>query len=187
MPARSRTVVAVFVVAVSVTVLFPAVEAPANAEVVVKRADGSTLLTTDDGYVWCSKKDTGVSIGGRKVPAQKMLRIAASNGARTTAALRGWEVLAIPGDIRLGRALRFPSSWTVGKERGAFAFAFGDGNEASSNDDGARGWVRFSAASCRIGRMVSFRIDATLDSEVGLPPLKIAGAFTGRVVRAPRR
>jgi hypothetical protein len=147
----------------------------ANAELVFKRADGSTMHFAGSPEVWCGPWERG----------ERARTIHIVQGTRRS----GWSLSAVLADVRDGQRIRFPSSTVQGKPpHGALVFAYQRTPliEASTNEEDASGSLVFSEASCQIGATVAFTAHAVLGSELFEgSKVRVNGTFQGVVAKRP--
>lgn len=144
-----------------------------DAKLVFTRADGIAIRFAGSPHIWCGPYQEDVS-----VPA---IHVRLATPGRTA----GWRVDAVRRDVVHGQRVSFPLDFVWDSPRGASVFVAAHGNETSSGQEESSGSIRFSRVSCRPGGVVAFTIDATLDSEIGEPPITVVGRFRGHVSRRP--
>jgi hypothetical protein len=146
----------------------------AHAKLRFTRDDGSVIAFSAKPRVWCgpwepgvNKRSVHVTVRGRK---------------------RHWDLSAVRADVRPGTRIKFPTDIVFDKPHGAELFVADAPNEASTNEEEASGSMTFTHVSCRHGRVVAFRIDAVLGSELSdLGTIHVSGSFRGHVASAPKR
>ena len=103
-------------------------------------------------------------------------------------ALPYWHVSAVASDITRRRVIRFPVRAFEARPHGAVVFV-GDsvtGNEASSEEEEARGSISFAPVRCTPGNRVRFTISAVLGSEFGDgKPIRVNGTYDGTIGARP--
>lgn len=148
--------------------------APAQAKLTFERQDGTVIRSSAQPRVWCGAWSSDVD-----VPALHVGLLRRSGGFF-------WHLGVVRRDLRKGRAFTFPHSFLGDKPTGAQLFAADGRNELSTAEEESSGRLFFPRISCRPGHAVSFRIDATLGSELhDLPTISVSGRFRGRVGTRP--
>lgn len=146
----------------------------AEAELVFKRPDGSTIRFKGKPRAWCGPWAEDVA----RPSVHVMLR-----GAR-----RGWELSAVRRDVQIGQPIEFPNDFVWNKPRGAQLFAFDAPIEASSAEEESSGSMVFSHLSCRPGGVVEFSVEAVLGSELfDGKPVQVSGTYRGHVSKPSSR
>lgn len=145
----------------------------ANAELVFKRANGSTMQIAGSPDVWCGPWETGK--GARTIHIVQRTRRS------------GWELSAVLADVKDGQRIKFPS-FEDNPPHGALGFVYQRTPliEASTNTEDASGSLVFSEASCQIGATVAFTVHAVMGSELFEgTKVRVNGTFQGVVARKP--
>jgi hypothetical protein len=97
-----------------------------------------------------------------------------------------WSLSAVRRDLLRGQAFSFPHSFVFDHPSDALLFVLDGTNEAATATGESRGRLFFTRISCRPGAIVSFRIDATVGSELSDgEPVAVSGRFRGRVGSQP--
>lgn len=163
----SRRGLRVFSVALVAASLLVSASA-AEAGLVFKRPNGSAIPFEGKPQAWCGAWDDEVA------------RPSVHVGLRS--ARRGWELSAVRRDLEIGRPIDFPNDFVSRRPRGALLFVAAAGIEASTAEEESSGSLVFSQASCRLGGVVEFSIDALLGSELfGGKTVRVKGSYRGRV------
>jgi hypothetical protein len=145
----------------------------AQAGLAFERPDGSTIRFKGAPRAWCGPWEDGV--------ARRSIHVA-SRSAR-----RGWEMNAVRHDLEIGKPIELPNAFVSTRPRGAQLFVFDTPSiEASSAEEESSGSIVFSRASCRLGGVVEFSVDAVLGSELfGGKPVRVSGTYRGHVAKPP--
>jgi len=144
---------------------------PAAARLRFTRADGSAIRFHARPHVWCGSWEPDVPTPTLHVDL--------------LGRMRGSQLSVVRRDLQRGRRrFTFPNEFVWDRPRGALLFVSDRPNKASTEDEDGSGALRVTRATCRLGGVVAFRINATLDSEFfDGPPIRVTGTFRGRVSR----
>lgn len=144
----------------------------AEAALVFKRPDGSTIRFGRAAQTWCGP--WGDDVARRAVHVE------------TRSATRGWSLRAVLGDVRIGQPIAFPSEFVWNRPRGAEIFAFTPRLEVSTGEEESSGSIAFSRLDCDPGGIVELRVRAVLGSELfGGAPVKVTGSYRGLISESP--
>jgi hypothetical protein len=147
---------------------------PAQAALLFERPNGSELRFQAVPRVWCAPWAEDV--------ARPSIHVAAKD------ARRGWELSAVRRDLEIGERIDFPNEFVWNRPRGAQLFVAAGRLEASSAEEESSGSIAFSRATCRLGSVVEFSVDAVLGSELFEgDPVRVSGTYRGRVSKPPYR
>jgi hypothetical protein len=147
---------------------------------VFRRANGSRIRFGGTVRAWCGAWHEG--------DPTRTLHVAVLKRDGSGYARPFWLVQAVLRDVSRGRLLRFPIGFTESNVRGAIVFVYdkAGGNEASSEDDQAKGSVSFAAVRCDLGSRVRFTVSGELGSELlNGESVRVSGTFRGSVGRRP--
>ena len=151
----------------------PAGPSGTHNDLVFERENGSVITFADETTVWCGAWETG------EVPV-------ASVHVLVGGVPSGWKVTAVRADVVIGEPIAFPNTFIWDDPRGADMFILDPPNELSTQSSDSSGRITFTELDCSIGGTVAFTIDAIVGSEFGdLPPVSVAGSFSGRVGQPP--
>ena len=171
-PVRGRRAASAIVAATALLTLTGGA-ARAHAKLTFERPDGTQIPFTGTPRVYCGPWDDRAK--------QPSIHVRLQNGKT-----RGWLLSAVRRDIVAGRRLRFPNSFVFDRPRRADLFVYDAPNEASTQGEDSSGSITFTRVACTRGRVVAFRIDATVDSEfIDGDLIRVSGSFRGRVTKAP--
>ena len=99
---------------------------------------------------------------------------------------RFWMLTAVRTDVTIGVPLTFPNTFRFDQPRNADLFILDEPNELSTSTSSSGGTIVFQQLNCTPGGRVEFTIAATVGSEVGGPPVSVAGRVNAPVGEAPR-
>jgi hypothetical protein len=153
-----------------------------QAQLVVRRADGSFIEFPGRALVWCGPWND-------EVTAQTIHAAALGDlPPKKSGWYSYWRLWAVAADIHPGAHFSFPLQSDYGNPRGVSIFV-GDaatGNELNSTGEDSSGGIAFIEGSCDKGATVRFRVNAVIDSEFGdAEPVKMTGSFRGVVADPP--
>jgi hypothetical protein len=159
----------------------PAAVAAARAPgLTFTRADGTRIVFRGRVRAWCG--------AWNDLEPTKTLHVAVMRTDGRGFALPYWHVFAVAARVARGGAIRFPVGITESRPRGAEVFV-GDsrtGNEASTEEEDARGRITFAPVQCTPGKPVRFTISAVLGSEFSDGnPIRAAGTYEGTIGPRP--
>jgi len=147
---------------------------------VLRRSNGTRIVFPGRVRAWCGAwNDPGSS---------RSLHVAVLRRDGDGFATPYWHMSAVAADVRHRRVIRFPVGIAESHPHGALVFATDDrtGNEASTEEDGARGSISFAPVRCVLGGRVHFAVAAVLGSEFGDgTPIRANGRYEGTVGRPP--
>lgn len=144
----------------------------AQAGLVFERPNGSAIRFDGGPRAWCGPWDEDV--------ARPSIHVGLRN------ARRGWELSAIRRSLEIGQPIEFPNDFVWNRPRGAHLFVAAGRIEASTAEEESSRSLVFSRASCRLGGVVEFSIDAVLGSELfGGKAVKVSGTYRGHVSKPP--
>jgi hypothetical protein len=155
------------------------VTASAAVAAVPPRVDGELSFTRPDGARVVF--DDGIRIRcGPWEPDVPVRSIHVVAGSRHSSSF--WFLSAVLADVRRPTVVRLPNSFTFDEPEGALLFAVDRGeNELSSAEEEASGRIVFERAGCRPKPHVTFRVDATLGSELfDGEPIRVRGRLAVR-------
>jgi hypothetical protein len=138
------------------------------------RADGSALVIARHTRVSCRTF--------RHPTPTHVISVVGGPASRRSRASR-WEIEVAPREVSRSPLLKFPSTVGFGDLGSPHVFVYDrtTRNELSSSEEEAAGSMTVRQAACSGSSIrLSFTIDATLDSEIGLPKLRVRGAFAAR-------
>jgi Kelch motif len=144
-----------------------------------RRTNGSRIEFAGRVHVWCGAWNTDVDT--------RTLHVAVLRRAGPGFARPYWWVFAVAKDVERARSIRFPAQPREGDPRGVGMFVYDTrtGNEASSEEEESRGAISFAPTACAVDAPVRFTVAATLGSETGGKPIRVAGTFRGVVSSRP--
>ena len=140
------------------------------------RADGSRIVFHGQVRAWCGAWNDPGSV--------RTLHVAVLRSDGRGFARPYWHLAAVASEIARRRMIRFPVGMTDSRPRGALIFATDSctGNEASTEEEDARGTVSFAPVRCVAGRHVRFTVSAMLGSEFGDgKPIHVTGTYEGTI------
>jgi N-acetylneuraminic acid mutarotase len=146
-----------------------------------RRADGTRIQFSGRIRAWCG--------AWNDLEPTRSLHIAVMRADGRGFARPYWHVFAVPADVARRRVIRFPVGISELRVRGAAVFVYdrNTGNEASSEEEGSRGWISFAPVRCAVGLPVRFSISAVLGSELSDgKPIRVSGRFEGTIAAKPR-
>jgi N-acetylneuraminic acid mutarotase len=155
--------------------------ASADAGLLFRRANGSRIVFRGRVRAWCGAWNDPGS------PRTLHVAVLRRDGAPGFA-LPYWHVSAVASDLARRTVIRFPVGINESHPRGAFVFATDalTRNEASTEEEEARGSLSFAPVRCALGNPVRFTISATMGSEFGDgKPIRANGTYEGTIGDRP--
>jgi len=144
------------------------------------RANGSRIVFGGRLRAWCGAWNDPKS--------PRSLHVAVLRRRGLGFALPYWHLSAVASDITRPRVIRFPVGVSEARPHGVVVFVADSvtGNEASTEQEEARGSISFAQVRCAPGNRVRFTISAVLGSEFGDGrPIRVAGAYAGTIGARP--
>jgi Kelch motif len=153
---------------------------PHAAGLAFRRTDGSRIVFRGRVRAWCGAwNDPG---------STRSVHVAVMTNDGRGFARPYWHLWAVASGLTRARVVRFPVGISENHPRGAVVFATDarTGNEASTEEEEARGSASFAPVRCVPGRHVRFTINAVLGSEFGDgTPIRVSGAYEGTIGARP--
>ena len=145
---------------------------------VFTRADQSRLVFDPGSQlrVWCGPWEEGLI-------ATPAVHLVFSGPGQSD---RFWMLTAVRADVQIGVPLTFPNTFLFDQPRNADLFILDEPNELSTSESSSGGTIVFQQLNCGPAGRVEFTIAATVGSEVGGPPVSVAGRVNAPVGEAPR-
>jgi hypothetical protein len=157
------------------------VDSNGASSLIFKRADGSRIVFRGRVRAWCGAwNDPGTATS---------LHVAVMRPDGRGFARPYWHLWAVASQLTRPRVIRFPVGISESRPRGAVVFAFDSrtGNEASTEEEEARGSASFAPVRCVPGNRVRISISAVLGSEFGDgTPIRVSGTYEGTIGARPR-
>jgi hypothetical protein len=145
-----------------------------------RRTDGSRIRFRGVVRAWCGAWD--------EQNPTRTLHVAVLKPDGSGYARPFWLVQAVLRDVSHGRVVRFPVGFDSSSVRGGIVFVYDRAtrNEASSEDEAAKGRVTFPPTRCELGSPVRFTVGGRLGSELlNGEPVTASGTFRGTIGRRP--